>query len=108
LLDPPGHTDHFGPVETRRGDGDRPRPDQGAAQCRGQREPAQGAADAARKQQETEQCKRQGDGDQRRPLPRLPKREPAGDAAAEADDQPRRELGTLRLEDAFDRGERCA
>ena len=88
------------PLEPRRRHPLGPRPDQAAAQRRGKREPAERSSRSAPARAQSRQAPR--------PAARhrnaahssgRAEREPRGDAAAEADHEPRRKLRALRLEE---------
>ena len=88
-----------GSREARLLDRGRSRPHQGAAERRREREPAERPSGAAAAERETGDRQRGAKTQDRLPLPRVAECEPGGDPASEADGEPRRKLGALRLEE---------
>ena len=88
------------PVEPRLGDPRRARPDQGAAERRGKREPAERPPRPSAAKHEAE--RRRGRPPRHRKAGHCAlriEREPARDPASETDHEPRRKLRALRLEE---------
>ena len=84
--------------QARRSDVVGPEPDDGATECHGEAQPAERPAEAAARIGKAGEGDRRSHAQESQPRRRTRKREPGGDSAPEADHEPNRKLGTLRLE----------
>src|SRR5206468_1082055 len=88
--------------QPRLGDEDRARPDESATEPRGKRKPAERPTRPAAPKRETSDGASERNAQERPPRARRPKGKPGCNPASEADDEPRRQLRVLMLEQAFD------
>ena len=98
----PANSVTTGPLEPRLRRPTRPAPRPARSRAPPQARTSRAPGPPARCRRRSRQArKRRGDAQERRPLPRRAEREPGRDPAAEADDEPRRKLRALRLEEPF-------